>query len=239
MDKSFGSLWAATTRFLAENGTLLLPLAAAFLFLPQLLLSFGMRDIPADATSIPEDMRFRFTLLLALVISFSVIGQLTVAQMVLGSGHSLGELLKKSLILFVPALAASLMQSIAIGFGLLLLLIPGLYLIGRLVLVVPVIADGERDPVQALKRSWKLTQGEGFRVLFMVLGLLLAMLVVVLLMSGIGAAMGVVTAVTVGQPDEGWGIGSWLFEMASSAVSALTGLCYMIFIAHLYRSLRV
>ena len=238
MDRSFGGLWAATTRFVASHGHLLLPVAAAFLFLPQLLFQFGMRDMPADATSIPEDMRWRFALLLAVVASLSILGQLTITQLALGRGerHDLRSLLGYSAAMFLPALAASLMQSIAVAIGLFLLILPGLYLAARLILVVPALVDGARDPLEALRASWRLTQGNGLRILAMLGALVAAFLVIIVLMSGIGSAIGVVSAVAGDQPATGWGLGRWLFELANSAVSAAAALYYMVFVTMLYRA---
>lgn len=239
MDRSFGALWAATTRFVAGNLVLLLPVAAAFSFLPQLLLSYGMRDMPADAAAIPDGLRLRFVLLLAIVMSSSVIGQLTVVQLVLGRSGTLGEIIGRSLRLFLPGLAATLMQSLAIAFGMLLLILPGLYLMGRLILTLSVVADRGLDPVAALRHSWALTEGQGFRILMMVLALFLAMLTLLILMGGIGAAIGVVGAVAgVPAAESGWSIGAWLFELSAAALSAVLGLYFAVFVAQLYRALK-
>lgn len=238
--RSFSAAWIDTLSFIRGHATLLLPLAGMFLFLPQLLFQFGSQDL-LPGQPIPEGAGFRIGLLVGLLFAASVIGQITITRMVDGSepGATLGDLIGASIALLLPAVAALLMQSIAIVAGLMLLILPGLYLIGRLLFVLPVLACETRDPVAALKRSWALTEGNGFRLLAFILFLAFGIITITLLLGGLGAALGVVGTIAAGgRPEAGWGIGRWLFELVSVGASSMMSVVYIVFIAQLYCTFR-
>lgn len=63
-----------------------------------------------------------------------------------------------------------------IGAGLLLLVLPGLYLIGRLVMAPYILVDQNTKVVEALNRSWELTKGKMWQVYNVLLfGILIAL----------------------------------------------------------------
>lgn len=236
----FSAAWGATTDFMSENQALLLPLAGMFLFLPQLLFQFGAQDLVPGAP-LPDGSGLRIGLLVGLLLVASLMGQLTITRMAAGRtrGVTLGEELAASASVLLPAVAALLLQSIAIGIGLVALFLPGIYLIGRLLFVLPVLACETSDPIEALKRSWALTAGNGFRLAAFVMAIGFAIIFISVLLGGVGAAIGVVSTVASGGPPaEGWGIGRWLFELLNVSVSALLSVTYMVFVAQLYRTFR-
>jgi len=236
-DQSFGAAWTATLAFLRDNISTLLPVGAAFLFLPQLLFQFSTQGVvPGDDMSGQEAVSFLLKLV-ALMLA-SVVGQVTITKLAIGRNDesTVGSAIAASLAIFVPVVVATMLQSVAVFIGTLLFIVPGLYLIGRLLFTMPVMADGENGPLTALKRSWALTDGNGFRLLAYLLVLILGFVAVTLLLGGLGAAVGVITTVAAGKPAEGWGIGRWLFELFTSGVGALLSMCYIVFIAMLYRA---
>lgn len=241
-DSSFGGIWAATLASVRRNAELVLPVAGAFLFLPQLGLQLATSDTPPDQWFTGS----RSTLIIAtflVVIAVSLVGQLVLAHIAIrdgtGQDQTLGAVIGTSASLALPALAANLMQGIMVGFGLVLLILPGLWLLARFLLVVPIIVRETRDPIEALKRSWTLTEGNGFRILGMLLVLILGFLLLSLSISGLGAAIGVISTVAGGQSDAGWGIGRWIFEVLSAGVSAAISVYWVTFVAMLYSALRV
>lgn len=240
-DWSFGSVWAATLATVQRNADIMVPVAGAFLFLPQLALQLATGDTPLDKWFAAEHAPVIVPVLLVVAI-VSLIGQLVLTHITIrdgtGSERSLGGVISQSATLVLPALAANLIQGIAVFFGFLLLVLPGFWLLSRLLLVVPIIVSETRDPIDALKRSWQLTGDHGFRVLGMLLILLFGFLLLSLSISGLGAAIGVIGTVASGQPSEGWGIGRWLFEVVSAGLSAAISVYWVAFIATLYGVLR-
>ncbi len=237
---SFGRLWPETLALARRHAELILPVAAAFLFLPQLLFSWHIGDtLPADLFKgdrlVGDAVAFLGLLLVSLV------GQLVISFVAMRDGtdgRTLGEILGRSLGLLLPALAASMIQGLAVGFGLLLLILPGLWLLSRLVVVMPLLASDQPDPIQALRTSWQLTGGQALRIIGMLAILIFGFVLISLGINGLGVALGVLSTVAAGQPAEGWGIGRWLLEVASAGTSALLGVAYLAFLATLCRALQ-
>jgi uncharacterized membrane protein len=76
---------------------------------------------------------------------------------------------------------AGLLVGICVFFGLLLLIIPGLIIAGRLMLVFPLIADGRMSATQAMESSWSALRGQSLKAFVFQL--------VVGVVSGIGACL--------------------------------------------------
>lgn len=238
--RGFAATWTATVASVRANDALLWPVAAAFFFLPQLLLRRIVGEplvaIQAGEVGLGE------SLVIGAATIVSVAGQLAVTRLMLrqGSEETLAQALRMALLMLLPGLAALILQSLAIGVGLLLLIIPGLYVAARLLFVFPSLMDRHPDPVTALKESWRLTDGSGFRILAQMLGLFLGFVLLSLLVTGLGSALGVLgTVASGGQPAAGqWGIGRWLYEIAGTALSAAFITYYLAFAVSLYRSYR-
>jgi hypothetical protein len=78
---------------------------------------------------------------------------------------TVADSMKAALVLLPGYFLASLLQGFAIGIGLVLLFVPGLYLIARFALVAPVVAaEGRANPIDILRRSIELTRGNGWRI---------------------------------------------------------------------------
>jgi hypothetical protein len=237
---SFGQLWPLTLGVIRRHSELLVPVALAFLFLPQLVFNWHVGDtVPAELFG--ADRLLGDLGALSFLLLFSLIGQLVISFIAVRDGTAgltLGQILKRSTLLLLPALAVSMMQGLAVGFGLLLFVLPGLWLLSRLVLVIPLVATDVPDPVNALKASWRMTDGHSLKILGMLAFLVLGFIMLSLGINGLGAAIGVISTVATGQPEEGWGIGRWLFESLAGLASAFIGVLYLCFIATLYRALR-
>jgi hypothetical protein len=90
-------------------------------------------------------------------------------------------------------ISASLMMSLGMLVGLLLLLVPGLWLMGRGFLAITVATLEGRGGVDAIKRSMALTQGQTWRTLGLaMLPILLAYIAAVLVVSALMIAAGAV-----------------------------------------------
>jgi hypothetical protein len=229
---SFGRLWPETVAAVRRHTDLLWPVAAAFLFFPQLLFAWQAGDRTPDML-FQGDKVLGDGLAVLLLILAGLVGQLVMAMVIARNGtggETLGALLKRAFALLLPALAVSLIQGIGVGFGFVLLVIPGLWLLARLALVLPLVATDHPDPIEALRASWALSKGRALRILGVLSVLLLGFLLLSIGITGLGAAVGVISTIATGGPDTGWSVGRWLFEAIGAAASAAMGTFYIAFL---------
>jgi hypothetical protein len=237
---SFGRLWPETAAAVRRHADLLWPVAAAFLFLPQLLVGRHFGD--AGPEELFQGERLGGDLLaVGILVLVSLVGQLVAAMVIARDGtggEPLGRYLRQALALLLPGLAVTMIQGIGVGFGFILFVIPGLWLLARLAPVVPLVATETPDPLEAIRTAWGLTAGRALKIFGSLAVLILGFLLLSLGISGIGAAVGVVSTIAAGNPDEGWGLGRWLFELIGAAASAAMGLYYIAFLTVLTRALK-
>jgi len=74
---------------------------------------------------------------------------------------------------FLNVLVATLVVGILVFTGILCLIVPGVIIALGLIFVVPVIVDKELGPIEALKESWRITQGKKGDIFLLVLGFIL------------------------------------------------------------------
>ncbi len=110
---------------------------------------------------------------------------------------------------YLPFLGQSILLSLGIVLGLILLIIPGLLLAARWSLASPLLVGEHKGAVEAIRESWELTRGHTAALLVAALVLLLIMVAAVALAAG------------ASQIDETLGI--VLTEMAANAVSVIFG----------------
>lgn len=147
-----------------------------------------------------------WALFLALTIA-QFVGSLSLLALLTGRGRpTVGEALGTGLRSIPAYLAAQLLSALGIGlviglplgltaaagspvvtvvvaFALILL---GAYLLVKFSLIAPVIAiDAERNPIKALKRSWRLTKGNSLRIAAFLLLLFFTIGIIAALVSGI------------------------------------------------------
>lgn len=106
----------------------------------------------------------------------------------------------------------------------------GLYIYARLSMLTPVIAiDEERNPIQAISRSWAMTGQAAFKIL-LVLGLAIIVSIVAILIL-VGATIG--TAALTGQPPSPGGIIAFIIGMIAFGVTV--GLYFQALMAAIHR----
>lgn len=126
----------------------------------------------------------------------------------------------------IVAAAGSPVAVVLVGFALVLV---GAYLFVKFSLIAPVIAiDGVRNPITALKQSWRLTKGNSFRIVAFMLLLFFTIGIIAALVSGI---LGLVFSALGGQIAD---IGNGL---VSAAVNTLIGVIFLVVIAAVHRQL--
>jgi hypothetical protein len=233
-----GAAWDDATALVRAHLPLTGILAGLFFFLPGMVVALlGPVPLAPPANATPEqlsemlmaDLRLQFPWLLAIVVA-STIGSVAILRLWLArSGTSVGEALAFAFLMLPTLVAIFLIQSFIFGIAFLLLIVPAIYLIGRLAAVYPLLADRDlKNPVAALQGSWKLTEGNGWRVALFVILFVVVLFVVTSIISGITGLFGQ-------HGSFGYLIGSAI----NSAMSAAFGLFNTAVIASIYRQLTV
>ncbi|MCG2842521.1 glycerophosphoryl diester phosphodiesterase membrane domain-containing protein [Sandaracinobacter sp. RS1-74] len=241
---SFGPLWADTLDLVRRHGEILWPLAAAFLFLPQILIAVVTPEQGPNARpDMGPDMALAMLMLAAGLAGLlaTLVGQVSVAFLAVHDGTAgltLGQVIARSARLLLPAMAVVLMQGIAIFVGLLLLIVPGLWLLARFSVALPTVSVGPHDPLEALKESWRLTEGYALKILGALLILTLGMFILYFGILAIGVAVGAIGTIAGGQPETGWSLGRWAFEVIGAAAVAAMGVISICFYSSLLKTLR-
>jgi hypothetical protein len=108
----------------------------------------------------------------------------------------------------LPALiAAGIVAGLGIAIGLVLLIIPGLFLLTRWSLVSPAVVVEKRSAGEALSRSWELVKGNSWTMF--------GIIIVTVILAGI--ASGIISALFVFLPDF---IGTWLGSIVANSLTA-------------------
>lgn len=233
-----GAAWDDSVALLKSHGALTGTIAAVFLFLPALAVAwFGPAPIEppagADFPQIVAAMQANFRQLLPyqlLVGLASILGTVAILRLWLSrTGTSVAEALTFAAMLFPTMIVAQILSGIMLGIGIILLVVPGLYLVGRLALVAPVIADrGIYNPIEAIRTSWDLTRGNGWAVFFFLFLVTVVFLIIALILGGVVGVIG-----------GGDGIGRMIGGLVEAGVSAVGSLVSIAIAAAAYRQLAV
>jgi hypothetical protein len=191
--------------------------------LPNLLAaSSGATDPSAN----PSAFLWRIGVGALLVIILNTIGEAVIVygafQNLRGQPVRLGEALQKGLARFFPILGLAIVSGIAIMFGVMLLIIPGLILLVMWSVALPVCVLEGLGPLSSLGRSSALTKGHRWKILGIVLLLFVANGLVGYVLERVLGPMGVMTA-----------------AVASLIWTALWGAYYNSALVMIYHDLRV
>lgn len=233
-----GAAWDDATTLVRAHLPLTSILAGLFLFLPGMAMALlGPVPLTPPANTTPDqlstmlmaDLRQQLPWLLMVAVA-STLGSVAILRLWLArAGTSVGEALGFAFAMIPTLIAIFLLQSLLLGLASLLLILPAIYLFGRLSAVYPLLADRNlKNPVAALQGSWQLTQGNGWRVALFVILFMIVLVVVSAIVGSVAGAFG---------PHGSFGhlIGSAI----QSAVSAAFGLLNTAVIASIYRQLVV
>ncbi len=245
---AFAALWAETWGRFVASLPLMLPVAGALLFLPQLIVQrFAMASgAPAQGLS-PAVL-----LGLGVLLAGQLLAQLFASLTVVGRpGQTVGEALGLAARRAPAGLAASFLQSLALlpslpllassdpGLRLLglLLFLPGTFVALRLMLALPAIADRGDGPLAALERAWRLSSGRVGPILGQTSLVLLGLILVFLVASGLAAALAAIGTLADGGPSDRWSVGRWLSALVTAATASGITVLFAQFVAVLYRHL--
>ena len=232
-----GAAWDDAVLLLKSHSALTGAIASVFLFLPTLAVSwFGPQPIePAAGATFEQIMQalqatmrqmLPYQLLIALIAAVGGVGimRLWLAR----SGTSVSEALGFALKMLPTMIGVQILTGLAMGIGFILLLVPALYLMGRLALVSAFVADrGIANPLTAIGESWSLTKDNGWRIFFFLFLVGLVIGILTLIVAGIvGAAFGTTE-----------GAGLILTGLVEAGFAAVGGLVSAAICAATYRQL--
>ena len=232
-----GAAWDDSIALLRSHTTLTGTIAAVFLFLPSLAVAwFGPAPIePVPGATLDQVMAalreniwqiLPYQLAVAL---FALVGTLAILRLWLArSATSVGEALSFSLVHLLTMIALQIVLGIMLGVAFLLLVIPCLYLIGRLALVSPIIADrGTFNPIEAIGESWRMTRGNGWAIFFFLFLVTVVLVVVLMIVAGV---VGLITG-------NGPGFGHMVSGFLESAIGVVATMVSLAISAAAYRQL--
>jgi hypothetical protein len=234
MKLSYSAVWADTAALLRSHVSLIATVAGVFLFLPGLLVAYFLpqpevasADRLIQAWSDYMSANWPMLLLNSLV---GMTGAIAILLLIFARDISVGGAIAAAVVLLPSYFVASFLSSAAIGLGTLLLIVPGLYLLGRLgPLNAVVVAEAHRNPIAALRRCWALTAGHGWAIL----GLILIVAVAAAIVVGVAATLlGIIFVLVAGQD-----LGRLLVLIVRTAGNAAMVTLLLVLGAALYRQL--
>lgn len=235
MQISYSAIWEDTVRLIRAHASLAIALAGVFLFLPGLLVGHFLPT--PQATEADESIRqlgehfrnnFHWLLLNGLL---SMAGTLAILFLVLrGGATSVGTAIAAGFTLLIPYFIAAILTGIPIAIGFLLLIVPGLYLLGRFVPLAPtMVAEGIRNPLTAIGRTWRLTAGHGWAITGLFILVAVAGFILASVVAGIIAVI-----LRIALPDD---LSSFLGMVVSTAVMTALQVVIIFLYAAIYRRL--
>lgn len=178
MPFSYDRTWQDLTAMFRDSWALLLTLAGVFVFFPAFAL-FVFAPMPeAQPDGAPQAaLQIIYTyyeqtmVWLVLVNAIGAFGQAAILSLLLDRTRpTVGEALGVAAGLFPAYFVAQLLTNLATGFGLALLIVPGLYLLARFAVVGPLlIANRLGNPIRAIAAGWRATDKRGWRIAGLVL----------------------------------------------------------------------
>lgn len=234
MSFSYNSVWDETVRTLKANASLLLAVAGAFLFLPALVA--GYLAPPPQAQTVQAMVEHyrenALTLFIGQVIAF--MGNLVLLILVLdGRRPTVGGAIQASLAMLPAYLLVSILSGFMLMIGFFLLIVPFFYLIGRLSATGPVlVAEGRRNPIDIIKRSFEVTRGNGWATLGLILIVFIAFYILMLAVTFVFGSIFLVI-----DRSTGGNVGAFLLLLLSAAIGAAFNVVLMVLVASIYRRL--
>lgn len=233
---SYDDVWKDTVRLTRAHAPLLIAIAGVFIFLPTLIFTV-MLPVPEPQTQNAERM-FRIFMdyyreaapwFFAIGL-INMVGCAAMLRLVFARDTTVGAALVFGVTLLPAWFAMQIVMTVMLLAGLLLLIVPGLYLMGRLAPVSAVlVAEGRRNPFTVIGRSLELTRGHGWAIL----GLVLVIAVVGSIVTGVtGQVLGSVFFLALSRD-----IAIVLRAMVESALSAAFATLLVMLYAAIYRAL--
>lgn len=234
MKFSYSAVWAEVMALLRAHASLIATVAGVFIFLPGLLVAYFLPQPETQDFSRIGEMWVDYMRLnwhwLVLNSLVNMVGAIAILLLLFARGITVGGAIAAAVMLLPFYFLTSLLSGIALAFGFILLIVPGLYLLGRLGPVnAVVVAENRRNPIDALGRCFALTKGHGWAVL----GLILLVAIAAAIVIGVATALlGILFVLVAGQD-----LGGTLVLIVKTAGNALLVTLLLVLNAAIYRQL--
>ncbi len=165
-------LWTDTHAAVqARFGDYLL-VTAAFSFLPNVIATRFADNHPGA------------TLAVGLI---GLISQIAIVAMTVSSTCNTGDALRRVMPLFLPAFGLSFLMGLGILPGLILLIVPGLYVMARWSAALPALVDGTPGVINAMRQSWAITRDGVWPIVAMLAVLFIMLIIGAMIATFVGA----------------------------------------------------
>lgn len=238
MKLDYMECWNGAMALLGKHKEALLAIAGVFIFLPPVITAQFVGVPPIEGLTEPSAIQAAQLAFIAehwpiLVLSnFLTVFGGTALYILFSPSHkgTVADILSTALKLFIFFFLTSFLSGIATILGLLLLIIPGLYIMSRLSIASMFVTDQhERNPIEALKKSWNATKDNGFSILlFLFIIVLMGLITLLVAQLIIGLIVGLATGGT------GWPLIENIFNSLFGSVFQIVLIAV---IASLYRIL--
>ncbi|MGI8632526.1 MAG: YciC family protein [Solirubrobacterales bacterium] len=172
-----GAIFERVFTYYRDNASVLLPVALIIFLVPALIQG-------AVATGSVGLGTILLSSIVALVASYWYAGMVVELVSDVQDGRrdqSVGELFAAVAPVVVPLIGASFLAAIATGLGLVLFIIPGLFVLTYLAVLAPVVVIERPGVIPAFSRSFQLVSGNALRVF----GVIVAMFVIQFILQAI------------------------------------------------------
>lgn len=236
---SYTAVWEDTLRMLRANLGLLTAIAGVFLFLPALLIQrYKPQPEQSPGMEFPQFIELMSAYIqdawawLLIANLLNMVGIISIYLLLLASPRlTVGSAVARALPILPFFYLLTLILNAAIGLGLLLLIVPGLYLLGRLVLASPVmVVEAPHAPLTSLQRSWHLSRGRGWTIALLVA---LVYVVAAVVSFAVRVGIGSVLLLFLGRD----GVGGLLAAILEALVNAAAAVVATVLIAAIYRAI--
>jgi hypothetical protein len=235
MNFSYSAVWNDAVAMIKRHGALLAAIAGVFIFLPILLTGY-LLPAPTSETDPLGVLTTYYRenwiwLLLGTIVN--ALGAIAIYRLLFaGSRVTVGQAIGGALALLPGYVAMSIIVSLALGVGFLALVIPAIYLLGRLTTAAPaMVAENRANPIAAIAASWRLSAGKGWAVAGLILVVAVAGVIVAFVVT---ALVGLVVVLAVGRD----GIGELVLLLVGAAANSALYVVLIVLIAAIYRALR-
>jgi uncharacterized membrane protein len=174
----YTAVWNDAIGLLKAHKEAVIAIVGLLIFLPGWINSYGvgepdiagLKTLPAMVAAFEEHWRANWMVIVPTTLA-TMLGSLVVYVLMVRSDlPRVGDALTTGLGLFVPYLIISILTGFATMLGVLLLILPGLYLSARLTTLPSVVASGQHPGIAApIRRAWELTTGAGWATFFLVI----------------------------------------------------------------------